>query len=168
MSKIIQRIVIAALLTGVAVMPAAVQAQTNKATARDRAAIYNCLKAKKDTDEPGAAACLFIVADPCLEKPEGQSTAGMADCFRRETAVWDEILNDSYARLRGALETEQKNALRSMQRAWIVSRDKTCGFYRHFYQGGTMAIPAGAACMARETAYRALYLGRFVHEGVAR
>jgi uncharacterized protein YecT (DUF1311 family) len=47
-----------------------------------------------------------------------------------------------------------------MQRAWIASRDSTCGFYDIRIQG-TMAIPLGAACVARETARRALLLKFF-------
>ena len=47
-----------------------------------------------------------------------------------------------------------------MQRAWIVSRDRTCEFYQHKIRG-SMAIPMHAACMARETARRAMLLKAF-------
>jgi len=47
-----------------------------------------------------------------------------------------------------------------MQQAWITYRDTTCNFYMDKIQG-SMAIPMGAACAARETARRALPLRFF-------
>jgi uncharacterized protein YecT (DUF1311 family) len=47
-----------------------------------------------------------------------------------------------------------------MQQAWIAYRDTTCNFYMDKIQG-SMAIPMGAACAARETARRALLLRFF-------
>jgi uncharacterized protein YecT (DUF1311 family) len=47
-----------------------------------------------------------------------------------------------------------------MQRAWIAYRDTTCGFY-HDKIRGTMATTMAAACVARETARRALLLKQF-------
>ena len=46
-----------------------------------------------------------------------------------------------------------------MQQAWIAYRDTTCNFYMDKIQG-SMAIPMGAVCAARETA-RALLLRFF-------
>jgi len=42
-----------------------------------------------------------------------------------------------------------------MQRDWIAYRNTTCEFYYHKIQG-TMATEMTAACLARETARRAL------------
>ena len=47
-----------------------------------------------------------------------------------------------------------------MQRAWIAYRDTTCNFYYDKVRG-SMAIPMGTACAARETARRALLLKLF-------
>jgi uncharacterized protein YecT (DUF1311 family) len=105
--------------------------------------------------------CLFeLLATPCQNTPEGQSNLGMADCFRRETAIWDVVLNENFKALRALLDERQVTRLRDMQRAWIASRDATCGFYDARIQG-SMAIPMAAACMARETARRALLLKVF-------
>ena len=60
--------------------------------------------------------------------------------------IWDVLLNENYKRLRNDLDETQIAGLRDMQRAWIQ---------------GTMAIPLGAACVARETARRALLLKFF-------
>ena len=60
----------------------------------------------------------------------------------------------------GALDSQQTAKLRTMQKAWIAYRDTTCNFYMDKIQG-SMAIPMGAACAARETAHRALLLRFF-------
>jgi uncharacterized protein YecT (DUF1311 family) len=84
----------------------------------------------------------------------------MADCFRLEKAVWDRLLNENYKTLQAAIDAKQLASLRDMQRAWIASRDSTCGFY-DVKINGSIAIPMGAACRARETARRALLLKFF-------
>ena len=91
---------------------------------------------------------------------EGASDRGTADCYRLETAIWDDLLNENYKSLAADLDDEQKAKLRDMQRAWIAYRDSTCGFYYTKIQG-TMAAPMGAACAARETARRAVLLKFF-------
>ena len=84
-------------------------------------------------------------------------------CYDRERAVWDDILNESFRRLLGKLDADQITKKREMQRAWIASRDKTCGFLYDYFQG-TMANPMIAACTSRETGRRALYLLGFADD----
>ena len=84
-------------------------------------------------------------------------------CYDRERAVWDDILNKSYQALRRALDEDQQRKMQEMQRAWIVSRDKTCGFLYDYFQG-TMADPMIAACIARATGRQALYLRGFTED----
>ena len=107
--------------------------------------------------------CIGIVSGPCLDKAADPSTAGMVACVARERAVWDDILNETYNRLRAKLDDKQQQKLRDMQRAWIAARDATCGFYWDFYQG-TMASPMSAGCVNKETAERALFLLGFLNE----
>jgi uncharacterized protein YecT (DUF1311 family) len=125
--------------------------------------IQDCIKTAENAK--GAAAdperCIGIVSGPCLEDDKTKSTADMNDCIDREHAVWDDMLNESFRRLREKLDEGQRVKLRDMQRAWLASRDKTCGFYWDFYQG-TMASPMAAECVNRETARRALFLLGFV------
>ena len=84
-------------------------------------------------------------------------------CYSRERLVWDSILNDSFRRLREALDDKQQQKLREMQRTWIASREKTCHFiFDHFE--GTMANPMIAACQSRETGRRALFLLGFAND----
>ncbi len=126
-----------------------------KLRADDSQAIQSCIK-EKESDE-GAELCIDLVADKCLETPEGQSTQGQADCYRREQLVWDDILNETYRRLQGAFEGKLKTQLRDVQRAWIESRKLQCEFYADVIKG-SLAIPTSASCMNTETARRAIYL----------
>jgi uncharacterized protein YecT (DUF1311 family) len=137
------------------------RAQDEKPTAQQTAAIRTCAEKNQDDITAAESQCLFnLVAMPCQSTPEGQSNLGMADCFRVEAKIWDDLLNDNYKSLRDNIDAAQAAKLRDMQRAWIASRDATCGFYDVKIQG-TMAIPMGAACIARETERRALLLKFF-------
>ena len=102
-----------------------------------------------------------------LRRPDAQSTADQVACAAREFAVWDDILNETYRRLRVKLDAEQKVKLRAMQRAWIDSRERSCAFYWDFFRG-TMASPMNAFCNNRETARRALFLLGFLDNAEGR
>jgi uncharacterized protein YecT (DUF1311 family) len=124
------------------------------------AAIQDCVK----THGPyKGESCIGIVSGPCLQRGETSSTADMVACVASEEKVWDDILNETYRRLREKLDAQQRKKLRDMQRAWIESRDKTCAFYWDFFQG-TMASPMSAQCMNRESARRALLLLGFLND----
>jgi uncharacterized protein YecT (DUF1311 family) len=110
---------------------------------------------------PKRRQCLFnLVATPCTKTREGSSNLGIADCYRVEWVIWDNLLNENFKNLMGALDNQRIAKLRAMQQAWITYRDTTCNFYMEKIQG-SMAIPMGAACAARETARRALLLRFF-------
>jgi len=127
--------------------------------------VQDCIKTAAGAK--GAAAdperCIGLVSGPCLEDDKTKSTADMNACIVREVAVWDDILNESFRRLREKLDETQRVKLRDMQRAWIASRARSCGFYWDFYQG-TMASPMAAECVNRETARRALFLLGFLND----
>ena len=143
------------MAAGIGMSPAA--AQTPKPTVKDSRAIEDCIKSKQGTEE----SCIGIVSNPCLERDATKSTADQNACIDRELAVWDDILNETFRRLRDKLDDTQKTKLRDMQRAWVASKEKTCTFYWDYYQG-TMASPMAAACVNRETARRALFLIGFM------
>ena len=151
--------------TGLAVLllggTQAARAQDEKPTAQQTAALRACAEKNQDDITAAESQCLFnLVATPCQSTPEGQSNLGMADCFRLEAKIWDDLLNENYKSLRDTIDATQAAKLRDMQRAWITSRDATCAFYDVKIQG-SMAIPMGAACLARETARRAVLLKFF-------
>jgi uncharacterized protein YecT (DUF1311 family) len=153
--------VIRGLLVVLAALVASPALAKDKPDARASAAIQDCVKSKSATGM--GETCIGIVSGPCLDKAADPSTAGMVACVARERAVWDDILNETYNRLRAKLDDKQQQKLRDMQRAWIAARDATCGFYWDFYQG-TMASPMSAGCVNKETAERALFLLSFLNE----
>ena len=94
------------------------RAEAARPDARDSAAIQSCIKSARG-DATAAERCIDSIADPCLKQPAANSTAGQVACVDRELAVWDDILNETFRRLRDKLDEEQKIKLRDMQRAWI-------------------------------------------------
>jgi uncharacterized protein YecT (DUF1311 family) len=156
----VTRLLALAAALAVAGFPAtAAQAQA-KVRAQDSARIQDCVKTK-GPDEAKWESCIGIVAEPCLADDRIRSTADQTACADREQAVWDDILNETFRRLREKLDDAQKDKLRDMQRAWIASREKTCAFYWDYFQG-TMATPMSAMCVTRETGRRALFLLGFL------
>jgi len=136
-------------------------AQTRKPTAQEVGAIRNCAAKYRDSVDEAERQCVFnLVAEPCTKRPEATSNLGTTDCYRVEWVIWDNLLNENFKNLMGSLDSQQTAKLRAMQQAWIAYRDTTCNFYMDKIQG-SMAIPMGAACAARETARRALLLRFF-------
>jgi uncharacterized protein YecT (DUF1311 family) len=140
-------------------------ARADAPTAKDNAAIGDCLrkqdKKRGGSQEADEAACLMAVAKPCMGGDETAVSDGRKiDCLDRERLAWDQILNDSYKAMMNALDPDQQAKLREMQRAWIQTRDLTCGFWYEYFQG-TMAYPMIAYCNNRETARRAIFLRVF-------
>src|SRR5260221_14489537 len=81
-------------------------AQTRKPTAREIAAIRDCATRNKDNLDEGERQCLFnLVADPCINKPSGDSNKPTeADCYRMEASIWDGLLNGDYKAHLAALD----------------------------------------------------------------
>ena len=148
----------AALVIGAALALAPTPGRAEKPDAADSAKVQSCIKSAQGRERER---CIGVVADPCADDDKAQSTAGQVACATREFAVWDDILNETFSRLRDKLDVKQKVKLRLMQRAWIDSRKRTCDFYWDFFQG-TMASPMSAFCQNRETARRALFLLGFL------
>ena len=133
-----------------------------KPDAKDASAIEKCMKAKTAHNWAWET-CIGTVSEPCVKKHPQEIPSDVIACYAREQAVWDDVLNKSYQTLRKALDEEQQTKLRDMQRAWITSRDKTCGFLYDYFQG-TMANPMIAACTSRATGMQALYLRGFADD----
>ena len=151
--------ILAALL--VFVLPAPADVQSRKPTAREIAAIRECAARNKEDLDTGSQQCIFkLVADRCMGSPSDATDSVMRDCYWIEQASWDVLLNENYKRLLDELDDEQTAKARAMQRAWVLYRDTTCGFYDDKIRG-TMSIMMHAACAARETARRAMLLGFF-------
>ncbi len=143
------------------VWPAAAFAQA-PSQARDSATVQDCVKTKGGLHDKWES-CIGVVLSPCLKDEASMPTSAVNACISREQTVWDDILNETFRRLREKLDDTQRDKLRDMQRAWIASREKTCTFYWDFFQG-TMASPMSANCMNRETGRRALFLLGFLND----
>jgi uncharacterized protein YecT (DUF1311 family) len=154
----------AVVLMGVALVLAATPSRAEKPDAADSAKLQSCIKSAAGRERER---CIGVVADPCADDDKAQSTADQVACAAREFAVWDDILNETFRRLRDKLDVKQRVKLRLMQRAWIDSRKRTCDFYWDFFQG-TMASPMSAFCENRETARRALFLLGFLDNAEGR
>src|SRR5690348_12822642 len=106
------------------------------ASPKDAAAIRACAEKHADNVDDGERRCIFtLVSDPCLKRRDMRPDASRAECFRAEQAIWDELLNENFRKLRDDLDDAQKDKLRDMQRAWIAYRDATCQFYYDKIQG---------------------------------
>jgi uncharacterized protein YecT (DUF1311 family) len=147
------------LAASMACAPAMAQ---DKPDAKDAAAIEKCMTAKTGRNWAWER-CIGTISEPCVKKHPRQVPSDVMACYAREQAVWDDILNGSYKILMKALEQDQQVKLREMQRAWIVLRDKTCGFLYDYFQG-SMANPMMAACESRATGMQALYLRGFADD----
>ncbi len=151
----------AVLLVAAPILSAAAFAQ-DKPAAKDAAAIEKCIKTKTGRHWAWER-CIGIVSEPCAKNEESMPPSEVIACEDRERAVWASVLNESYRSLREALDEEKKGKLQAMQRAWMASRDKNCGFLYDYFQG-TMASPMIAVCLRRATGMQALYLRGFADD----
>jgi len=149
--------VIVALLTA---SPALAQAE--KPVAKDSAAIEKCIKAKIGRHWAWEK-CIGLISEPCSKNEGSMTPSQVIACADRERAVWDDVLNTSFRQLSERLDKEQVDKMREMQRAWIASRDKTCGFLYDYFEG-TMANPMIAHCLSRATGMQALFLRGFADD----
>lgn len=139
-----------------AVAPMA-SAGPDKVLGADTATLQTCL-AGAGRDGTAMTRCIGVVSGPCLDRPENASTLGMVTCVRRETAVWDGLLNAAYQESMRRLDEKPRAELRQIQRLWIKWRDAKCAFPYALYEGGTMAQPVSANCIMDTTARRAIEL----------
>jgi len=146
----------------IALLSVSLASAQDKPRAGDAAAVDACIKSKTGHNWNWEN-CLGVVSEPCAKDETQMPPSEVVACYDRERAVWDAVLNDSYRRLRAHLDDGQQAKLRDMQRAWIASRDRACEFLYDYFQG-TMANPMIAACLARETGRRALYLLGFAND----
>ena len=158
MGYAVKRLIVAVVIA-LNAFPALAQ---DKPSTKDSAAIEKCMKEKTGHNWAWET-CIGLVSEPCSKDEPSTALATSLRLLFREQAVWDNILNKSYQLLRERLEEDQVAKLRDMQRAWITSRDKTCGFLYDYFQG-TMANPMIAACTSRATGMQALYLRGFADD----
>ena len=110
----------------------------------------------------GLPQCVTDAANDCQTLPGGSTTIGIVDCLSAETAVWDAILNEEYAKARSLFDDvggeDLTISLRDAQRAWIAFRDADCAMRYQRWIGGTIRSVVSASCQLTMTASRALAL----------
>ncbi len=99
-----------------------------------------------------AAAELSPAYSACMVK-SGGITVEMHNCAAAETSRQDDLLNAAYRRLIAKLPTEQKEALRKAQRAWVAFRDSECNLAGSFEEG-TMGPIVIDDCYSQLTSMR--------------
>ena len=116
-------------------------------------------------DKPDAASCIGVVSTPCLAAPSNVSTVAMADCLRRETAIWDERLNAAYKSWTSKCDSPDIcEARRKLERAWLAYRDARCTLPHVEAQGGTIAIIEDADCLLDATARQAIWIEQHISD----
>lgn len=150
----------------------------------DDALLAACLSDVSKQEDDGAKGdprltCIGQSAAACMQDASGGTTVGMVQCLAKETAQWDKLLNDNYAKAMArfeAADAELKElgsaaspaapVLKEAQRSWISYRDKSCEFEAVRYQGGTAGGPAAGTCALDLTAAQALRLMDIAGDGV--
>jgi uncharacterized protein YecT (DUF1311 family) len=146
----------------VALLGASPALAQDKPAPKDSAAIEKCIKTKTGRHWNWEK-CIGLISEPCSKNEGSMTPREVIACADRERAVWDDILNKSFRLLSERLEKEQVDKMREMQRAWMASRDKTCGFLYDYFEG-TMANPMIAHCLSRATGMQALFLRGFADD----
>lgn len=93
----------------------------------------------------------------CMERAGGVTYA-MHECASSELERQDARLNSAYKAAMAT--TEQKEALRDVQRQWITDRDRECEAEAAEFDGGTLYGVIHTDCMIRLTSKRADELER--------
>lgn len=137
---------------------------------QDAQQLQNCLETVRDINSDpenqqpvSGNMCIGVASNACQnEGPQSQTTIGMANCTVRETAWWDELLNNHYAQLRTELADEEFSRLRDAQRAWITFKEADCDMQYFYWREGTIRSIIGTSCSLQHTAERALDLGEML------
>ena len=122
-----------------------------------------------------AATVLFLTAAPAVQaQPTPSRRPSAVDrcmdaginmeilmCVSGLTHIQDARLNRAYKAAMARLKPERKMALRSAQRAWIVSREEDCGVYLDEREYGQQGKIEAEVCVLDRTRERASELEWF-------
>ena len=120
------------------------------------------LKAQFYTD----TTIIDISLNDCLATGENQTTYGMIQCIDTAYAAWDVELNKYYKLLISVLNEEEKEKLKTAQKAWITMRDADISFiglYSENLEGSMYRVSANYHTM-EIMRLRALQLRSFYTE----
>ncbi len=128
---------------------------TYKASGKEKVAL--CLETETKINRTGEQ-CIGLIADPCMNDEKNFSTHDMRRCINTESEIWDARLNSNYQKMMERLtESDQKIALRDMQREWIDFSQKFCSLEYDLYKG-TMFLVTGDYCLMEMRAKQSIEL----------
>lgn len=122
----------------------------------------NTLKAQFYSD----TTTIDISLNDCLATGENQTTYGMIQCIDTAYIAWDVELNKYYKLLMSVLTEEEKEKLKTAQKAWITMRDADISFiglYSENLEGSMYRVSANYHTM-EIVRLRALQLRSFYTE----
>jgi|GEM_PF-1639959 len=104
--------------------------------------------------------CAGKVAQPCLDQPDGVTTVGMGNCFRREELAWDVLRDEALARLREAAKANDEfysaqgdsgfatavESLNAAETAWEAWHDAECRSRADDHGNGSMRRIVAPSC----------------------
>jgi uncharacterized protein YecT (DUF1311 family) len=97
----------------------------------------------------------------CMASPDGQSTLGMIQCMQEETERQDARLNVAYRKAMTDLTPQEKDRLKTAQRAWITFRDADCAALWDPDNWGTLSKVTANQCTLDRTIARTIELENF-------
>jgi hypothetical protein len=123
----------------------------------DVTVINACLKTAEEKGGFGAA-CVGLVADPCIKAAEGANddVAKWKACAARELAVWTQKSNEALKKVQAGGFVDVINAVRDSQKTFATSRERFCAVFDKVEPG--MYRGSASYCRLRETANRSLSL----------
>jgi len=107
----------------------------------------------------GAVACWCLgsgAAAAACDDPQTQ--AEITICATGSAKDADAALNAAYRQVMARLANDDRERLRSAQRAWITFRDKECAFRSGPYDGGSIQGTVLASCISALTNERVSHL----------
>ena len=86
------------------------------------------------------------------------TTIDLNNCTAKNLKYEDDKLNKSYKKLRGLLDSTEKNQLKKAQLAWIKFRDSSCEFKSRELYGGSAYTMEYTSCLTGYTYQRRVEL----------
>ncbi len=116
-------------------------------------ALETCLRAAGDS-RAALVRCKGAIAEPCIEAPGGETTAGMVQCYGAEAEAW--LVQLAAAVERARADAERATYLAQAEAAWRGWVQAECRYQASLYQGGSLARVLAASCTADLTAERTI------------
>ena len=135
---------------------AAAPARAQTPAPADTAALTTCIDGAEDKGI-FPAACIGLLADPCIAKSDNVIETQKA-CIARELAAWNEVLRKALGKVKAGGFKPIDAAVVASQKSFATSRDGLCAVFDKIDPG---TLPGNSAyCHLQETARRTLLLHR--------